>query len=53
MSSPKKHGFGTLAVHAGSPFDPATGAVIESVSVSRSQKHDCTGCEVQIQSWVT
>lgn len=23
--------FGTLAVHAGSPHDPATGAVIESV----------------------
>lgn len=26
------HGFGTLAVHAGSPHDPVTGAVIESVS---------------------
>jgi hypothetical protein len=25
------HGFGTLAVHAGSPHDPATGAVIEAV----------------------
>ena len=25
------HNFGTLAVHAGSPHDPATGAVIESV----------------------
>ena len=25
-------GFGTLAVHAGSPHDPVTGAVIESVS---------------------
>ena len=25
------HGFGTLAVHAGSPHDPVTGAVIESV----------------------
>ena len=25
------HRFGTLAVHAGSPHDPATGAVIESV----------------------
>lgn len=24
-------GFGTLAVHAGAPHDPATGAVIESV----------------------
>ena len=28
------HGFGTLAVHAGSPHDPATGAVIEAVSQS-------------------
>ena len=27
------HGFGTLAVHAGSPLDPVTGAVIEPVSV--------------------
>jgi len=26
------HRFGTLAVHAGSPHDPTTGAVIESVS---------------------
>lgn len=26
------HRFGTLAVHAGSPHDPSTGAVIESVS---------------------
>jgi len=26
------HGFGTLAVHAGSPHDPVTGAVIEPVS---------------------
>ncbi|KAF2831500.1 cystathionine gamma-lyase-like protein [Ophiobolus disseminans] len=28
------HGFGTLAVHAGSPHDPVTGAVIESISLS-------------------
>lgn len=28
------HGFGTLAVHAGSPHDPATGAVIEAISLS-------------------
>ena len=27
-------GFGTLAVHAGSPHDPATGAVIEAISLS-------------------
>ena len=28
------HSFGTLAVHAGSPHDPTTGAVIESVRSS-------------------
>lgn len=28
------HGFGTLAVHAGSPHDPTTGAVIEAISLS-------------------
>ncbi|CAF9920184.1 cystathionine gamma-lyase cys3 [Imshaugia aleurites] len=28
------HSFGTLAVHAGSPHDPTTGAVIESISLS-------------------
>jgi len=37
MSTTKKHGFGTLAVHAGAPWDAATGAVIESVSISTSQ----------------
>lgn len=30
------HRFGTLAVHAGSPHDPTTGAVIEAVCVFRS-----------------
>ncbi|KAI9882758.1 MAG: cystathionine gamma-lyase cys3 [Watsoniomyces obsoletus] len=28
------HNFGTLAVHAGSPHDPVTGAVIEAISLS-------------------
>lgn len=28
------YGFGTLAVHAGSPHDPTTGAVIEAISLS-------------------
>lgn len=28
------HRFGTLAVHAGSPHDPVTGAVIEPISLS-------------------
>ena len=33
------HRFGTLAVHAGSPHDAVTGAVIESVSAANSDKH--------------
>ena len=28
------HNFGTLAVHAGSPHDPVTGAVIEAVGLT-------------------
>lgn len=31
------HAFGTLAVHAGAPHDPVTGAVIESVSKIRAK----------------
>ncbi len=33
-SKPHVRGFGTLAVHAGSPHDPSTGAVIEAISLS-------------------
>lgn len=29
-----QYGFGTLAIHAGAPIDPVTGAVIESISLS-------------------
>ncbi|KAL2113501.1 hypothetical protein VUR80DRAFT_3663 [Thermomyces stellatus] len=31
---PRVHNFGTLAVHAGAPKDPVTGAVIEPISLS-------------------
>ncbi|KAL1302445.1 hypothetical protein AAFC00_002837 [Neodothiora populina] len=34
VSLPPKHAFGTLAVHAGSPPDPVTGAVIEPITLS-------------------
>ena len=34
------HRFATLAVHAGSPHDPATGAVIEAVSLARRPESD-------------
>ncbi|KAK4086586.1 hypothetical protein ACCO45_003403 [Purpureocillium lilacinum] len=37
------HGFGTLAVHAGSPHDPATGAVIEPISLSTTFAQTAVG----------
>jgi len=37
------HGFGTLAVHAGSPHDPVTGAVIESISLSTTYAQTAVG----------
>ncbi|KAI1116863.1 Cys/Met metabolism PLP-dependent enzyme [Nemania sp. NC0429] len=40
------HGFGTLAVHAGSPHDPTTGAVIEPISLSTTFKQSAVGIPV-------
>lgn len=37
------HRFGTLAVHAGSPHDPVTGAVIESISLSTTFAQHAVG----------
>ena len=37
------HGFGTLAVHAGAPHDPVTGAVIESISLSTTFQQTAVG----------
>lgn len=37
------HGFGTLAVHAGSPIDPSTGAVIEPISLSTTFAQSSVG----------
>jgi len=37
------HKFGTLAVHAGSPHDPATGAVIEAISLSTTFAQNAVG----------
>ena len=39
----RAHGFGTLAVHAGSPHDPVTGAVIESISLSTTFAQTAVG----------
>ncbi|KAF4510638.1 hypothetical protein G6O67_002513 [Ophiocordyceps sinensis] len=37
------HGFGTLAIHAGSPHDPSTGAVIEPISLSTTFAQSAAG----------
>lgn len=37
------HRFGTRAVHAGAPHDPATGAVIESISLSTTFAQNAVG----------
>ncbi|RCI07840.1 hypothetical protein L249_5822 [Ophiocordyceps polyrhachis-furcata BCC 54312] len=37
------HGFGTLAIHAGSPHDGTTGAVIESISLSTTFAQSAAG----------
>ncbi|KAL8399141.1 hypothetical protein RB596_007828 [Gaeumannomyces avenae] len=39
-------GFGTLAVHAGSPHDPTTGAVIEAISLSTTFAQTSVGVPV-------
>lgn len=40
---PPTKGFGTLAVHAGAPHDPVTGAVIEPISLSTTFKQTGAG----------
>lgn len=37
------HGFGTLAVHAGAPHDPVTGAVIAPISLSTTFEQSGAG----------
>ncbi|KAL9611799.1 MAG: hypothetical protein Q9167_003567 [Letrouitia subvulpina] len=46
------HQFGTLAVHAGSPHDPATGAVIESISLSTTFAQTAVGKPVGAYEYV-
>ncbi|KAM0471767.1 hypothetical protein ACHAPE_006593 [Trichoderma viride] len=45
------HAFGTLAVHAGSPIDPATGAVIEAISLSTTFAQSAVGKPVGIYEY--
>ncbi|KAJ5449766.1 Cystathionine gamma-lyase [Penicillium daleae] len=43
--------FGTLAVHAGAPHDPATGAVIESISLSTTFAQTSVGNPVGLYEY--
>ncbi|KAI1377641.1 Cys/Met metabolism PLP-dependent enzyme [Hypoxylon crocopeplum] len=45
------HGFGTLAVHAGSPHDPTTGAVIEPISLSTTFEQTSVGKPVGLYEY--
>ncbi|KAK1962001.1 Cys/Met metabolism PLP-dependent enzyme [Colletotrichum eremochloae] len=45
------HNFGTLAVHAGSPHDPVTGAVIEPISLSTTFAQTSVGKPVGIYEY--
>jgi cystathionine gamma-lyase len=45
------HRFGTLAVHAGSPIDPTTGAVIEPISLSTTFAQTAVGKPVGIYEY--
>ena len=46
------HRFGTLAVHAGAPHDPSTGAVIESISLSTTFAQTAVGKPVGAYEYV-
>ncbi|KAJ0341016.1 hypothetical protein COL922a_002710 [Colletotrichum nupharicola] len=45
------HNFGTLAVHAGSPQDPVTGAVIEPISLSTTFAQTSVGKPVGVYEY--
>ncbi|KAI0161179.1 Cys/Met metabolism PLP-dependent enzyme-domain-containing protein [Hypoxylon sp. FL1284] len=45
------HGFGTVAVHAGSPHDPTTGAVIEPISLSTTYEQTAVGKPVGLYEY--
>ncbi|KAF2013271.1 cystathionine gamma-lyase-like protein [Aaosphaeria arxii CBS 175.79] len=45
------HRFGTLAVHAGSPHDPVTGAVIEPISLSTTFAQTSVGKPVGVYEY--
>ncbi|KAI0395914.1 Cys/Met metabolism PLP-dependent enzyme-domain-containing protein [Xylariaceae sp. FL0594] len=46
-----EYGFGTLAVHAGAPHDPITGAVIEPISLSTTFQQSAVGQPVGIYEY--
>lgn len=45
------HNFGTLAVHAGSPLDPTTGAVIEPISLSTTFGQTSVGSPIGLYEY--
>ncbi|KAI1416737.1 Cys/Met metabolism PLP-dependent enzyme-domain-containing protein [Hypoxylon sp. FL1857] len=45
------HGFGTLAVHAGAPHDPNTGAVIEPISLSTTFEQTAAGKPIGVYEY--
>jgi cystathionine gamma-lyase len=45
------HNFGTLAVHAGAPLDPSTGAVIEPISLSTTFAQTAVGKPVGLYEY--
>ncbi|KAI9890366.1 MAG: cystathionine gamma-lyase cys3 [Vezdaea aestivalis] len=45
------HGFGTLAVHAGAPHDPTTGAVIPAISLSTTFAQKAVGSPVGLYEY--
>ncbi|KKA27247.1 hypothetical protein TD95_003174 [Thielaviopsis punctulata] len=50
-SDSKPRGFGTLAVHAGSPHDPVTGAVIEPISLSTTYAQTALGKPIGVYEY--
>ncbi|KAI9934433.1 hypothetical protein ASPWEDRAFT_30815 [Aspergillus wentii DTO 134E9] len=50
-TAPQEPGFGTLAVHAGAPHDPVTGAVIAPISLSTTYAQTSVGNPVGLYEY--
>ncbi|KAL4802900.1 Cys/Met metabolism PLP-dependent enzyme-domain-containing protein [Aspergillus unguis] len=51
LTTPKERQFATLAVHAGAPHDPHTGAVIEPISLSTTFAQESVGKPVGLYEY--